>query len=92
MPRALIQALELNGHEVEIVSEFQAREPHGLPEVQEKLQADGYLLERSICYAIERNRMMGEVYRLQREWENIFQSIGNPMIIIDPVSIPAHTA
>ncbi len=56
----------------------------GAQDYLEKLQADGYLLERSICYAIERNRMMAEVYRLQREWENIFQSIGNPMTIIDP--------
>jgi diguanylate cyclase (GGDEF)-like protein/PAS domain S-box-containing protein len=49
-----------------------------------KLQANSYLLERSICYSIERNRMVREMYRLQREWENIFQSIGNPMTILDP--------
>ena len=39
--RSLIQALEFKGHSVEIASEFQAREPMGEPDAQEKLKAEG---------------------------------------------------
>jgi glycosyltransferase involved in cell wall biosynthesis len=39
--RALIQALELKGHKVEIASEFQTREAKGLPEAQEHLRVEG---------------------------------------------------
>ena len=46
--RSLIQALELKGHEIEIISEFQTREPKGLPEVQEKLQAEGQKIAAEI--------------------------------------------
>jgi glycosyltransferase involved in cell wall biosynthesis len=41
MARSLIQALELNGHRVEIASEFQAREAKGLPDAQVNLQTEG---------------------------------------------------
>jgi glycosyltransferase involved in cell wall biosynthesis len=40
--RALIQALELKGHRVQIASEFQAREAKGLPAAQERLQTEGH--------------------------------------------------
>jgi glycosyltransferase involved in cell wall biosynthesis len=39
--RSLMDALEMRGHTVQIASEFQSREPKGIPEIQLNLQSKG---------------------------------------------------
>ncbi len=46
--RSLIQALELKGHDVEIASEFQSREPKGDQIAQENLQNEGAQIAESL--------------------------------------------
>jgi len=46
--RSLIEALKISGHEVEIASEFKAREPTGDLAAQEKLQSEGHKIAEEL--------------------------------------------
>lgn len=59
-----------------------------------KGHVDSSLLGRSIRYAIERHQILKDLNHWKRDWENIFHSISNPTLILDPkhVVISANCA
>ncbi|MBT3991553.1 MAG: glycosyltransferase family 4 protein [Rhodospirillaceae bacterium] len=51
--RALIQALEFGGHDVDIATEFAARESKGVPDAQAKLKAEGLEIAKQLIAAYQ---------------------------------------